>query len=314
MFRFKRNGKSRDMGVGAFPAISLAEARRLSIQIREKLAGNIDPLQSKRKDQEARLEREITTFRFCAEQYIEAQQAEWKNAKHKQQWSNTLTQYAFPIIGDMPVAEVDTHAIEKVLNPIWLTKNETASRLRGRMERVLSWAKVKGYRSGENPAIWRGHLDKLLAKPSKVQKVKHHTALPYSDIPKFIVDLQEQTGVASIALELTILTTSRTGEVLGARWEEIDLKTATWTIPADRMKMGKAHQVPLSDRSIIIRSMLAIRTCELVFPSRNHSIILNNTYFFHKCFRGFTVEFTSELAQVNSCSFLSYPFHYIHQG
>jgi integrase len=206
------------------------------------------------------------SFDECAKAYIDAHKHGWKNAKHAEQWTNTLTTYASPIIGSLPVAEIDTALVMKVLNPIWASKTETASRVRQRIESVLGWATVSGYRTGDNPARWRDHLDNLLAKRSKVQKVAHHPALHYAEMGAFMADLCKQGGMAALALEFTILTASRTGEVIGARWYEIDLDGKTWTIPPERMKAEKEHRVPLCSRAIKILTELQKLGGEFVFP------------------------------------------------
>ena len=187
---------------------------------------------------------------------IASHEAAWKNPKHRAQWKATLATYAYPVFGDLSVSAIDTVLVQKVLDPIWSTKTETAGRVRGRMEAVLDWAKVRGYREGENPARWRGHLDKLLPNRRKVRAVKNHAALPYSKLPAFTAELRERTGVSAKALEFAILTAARTSKVIGATWSEIDLRSGVWTIPAHRMKAGKEHRVPLTDRALeILRSL-----------------------------------------------------------
>lgn len=216
------------------------------------------------------------TFEEAAERYIEAHKAGWKNAKHAAQWTTTLKTYAYPLIGESPVQAIDTGLVLKVLEPIWTTKTETANRLRGRIESVLDWARVRGYRERENPARWRGHLEQLLPAPSKVQRVQHHAALPYADLPKFMEALRAQDGVSASALEFAILTVARTGEVIGAKWSEIDLKERVWTIPAERMKAGKEHRVPFSARTLaILKSMKALGSGEYVFPGLNNKALSN---------------------------------------
>ncbi len=189
----------------------------------------------------------------------------WKNPKHRQQWQNTLTTYAGPVIGGINVALVDTGLVLKVLEPIWKTKNETASRLRGRIESVLAWATTRGYRDGLNPARWKGHLDKLLVKPSAIQTVAHHAALPFREIGGFMRDLAKMEGFGARALEFAILTAARSGEVRGATWEEFDLDARVWTIPAERMKAGKEHRVPLSDAAMALLADMPL-VGEFVFP------------------------------------------------
>ena len=213
------------------------------------------------------------TFQQCAEAYIDAHKSGWKNPKHIQQWQNTLTQYAFPVFGDFDVKTIDTALIIKCLKPIWETKNETAGRVRGRIESVLDWATVSKLRTGDNPAKWRGNLDKLLAKPSNIQNTKHHDALPYVEINAFMAQLQQQDGIAAKCLTFTILTAARTGESIGATWAEIDLNAKTWTIPAERMKAKKDHTVPLSTHALaIVNEMAAIRCNEYVFPSNKKGL------------------------------------------
>jgi integrase len=207
------------------------------------------------------------TFRQCAEAYIEAHRPSWKNAKHAAQWPSTLETYVYPVFGDSPVQAVDVGLIMRVLEPIWKTKTETASRLRGRIESILDWAAARGFRQGDNPARWRGHLRHLLPPRSRVQKVKHHAALPYREIGTFMKLLREQEGTSALALEFLILTMARTGEVIGATWEEIDLSAGIWTIPAVRMKAGKEHRVPLSEPALaILRRLETGKQGKFVFP------------------------------------------------
>ena len=270
MFIYRKDKKRTEIGLGSVELVTLEEAREKANTLRKQITNGINPLIEKQ-----RLENELRanlaksmTFKQCADAYIKAHQAGWKNKKHIQQWQNTLAQYAFPVFGELDVKSIDTGLITKCLEPIWLTKNETAGRVRGRIESVLDWATVQEYRKGDNPARWRGHLDKLLTKPSKIQKVEHHSALPFTDINAFINQLHSQEGIAAKCLELTILTAARTGESIGATWDEIDLNAKTWTIPAERMKMKKGHIVPLSPQALnILNEMAAIRTNDYVFPS-----------------------------------------------
>jgi integrase len=196
------------------------------------------------------------TFRQCAEAYMAAHEASWKNAKHRGQWVSSLIHYAYPVFGGLPVQAVDIGLVMKVLDPIWQSKTETASRLRGRIETILDWATVRRYRSGENPARWRGHLDKLLPARAKLQKVQHHTALPYAELPGFMAELRAQSGMGARALEFAILTATRTSETLNARCSEIDLDRRVWTIPVERMKAGREHRVPLSSRAVALLKSL----------------------------------------------------------
>jgi integrase len=259
---------SRYAGLGSAFNVSLEEARDLAYEYRKLLREGVDPLEVKRtKQAQARLEAaKAITFKQCASAYIESHKAAWKDAKHLQQWTNTIEQHCGPI-NDLPVQQVDTEGTLAVLQPIWATIPESASRLRGRIETVLDWAKVRGYRSGENPARWRGHLDKLLPRTSKVRKVAHHAALPYAQVPEFITKLRQRHSVTARALEFTILTAARSGEVLGARREEFDLDAAVWAVPADRMKGGREHRVPLSAPALqIIQSMMTKTGGEFIFP------------------------------------------------
>jgi integrase len=266
IFRFKTRGRTRYMGLGSLKTISLAKAREAASKCRELRLQGIDPIaQRDGVRAAARLDAMNTmTFDECRDAYIAAHKAGWRNAKHRSQWVNTLDTYVSPVFGKLAVQAVDVARVTQVLEPIWSTKPETASRLRGRIERVLDWAKARGYRAGENPARWRGHLDQLLPARSKVHKVKHHAALPFSELPPFMAALRERAGVAAWALEFAILTAARTGEVIGATWNEIDLGRRTWTVPANRMK-GR-HRVPLSDHAVtLLEQMQGTRSNEFVF-------------------------------------------------
>ncbi|MFP3185915.1 MAG: site-specific integrase, partial [Paraburkholderia sp.] len=217
------------------------------------------------------------SFQHCAEKYIDAHRTGWKNIKHAEQWTNTLTTYAYPVFDSRSVAAIDTTLVMKVLEPIWTTKTETASRLRGRIESVLDWATVRGYRSGENPARLKGHLDTLLPKRSRVQKVTHHPALPYADLSAFMIKLRAQEGTAARALEVLILTATRTNEVIGATWSEFDLDEGVWTIPAERMKMRKEHRVPLPARAIaLVKAQQEVKRGDYIFPGRRDKSPLSN--------------------------------------
>ena len=254
VFRFMLNGRPRWMGMGPLHTIGLAEARARAAECRRQRHDGIDPIDARRAErQQARLDAARTiTFKECAERYIAAHKAGWRNEKHAAQWEATLATYAEPVMGKLSVQAIDTGLVLKVLEPIWTAKPETASRLRGRIEAVLDWAKVRGYRGGENPARWRGHMDKLLPARAKVRRVEHHAALPYAELPDFLTTLREQDGVAARALEFTILTAARTGETIGARWSEFDIAGRVWTIAGTRMKVGKEHRVPLSERAFEI--------------------------------------------------------------
>ena len=253
IFRYGAQGR-RYHGLGPLHAVSLSEAREKARECRRLLLQGDDPIAARRqRSVAARLEAaKNMSFAEAAAKYIKAHGAGWRNPKHRQQWTNTITAYVEPVIGKLPVAEIDTALVMRVLEPIWTTKSETASRVRMRVERILAWATVHGYRAGENPARWRGHLDHLLPPLNKVARVRHHSALPYSDVPSFLAEMRKRSGLAPKMLEFCILTAARTGEAVGAEWDEIDLKAGVWTVPGDRMKAGREHRVPLSDRAIEI--------------------------------------------------------------
>ena len=261
VFRYVRAGKMREMGLGPASgraAISLADARRKARTLHDIHREGRDPLEERKAGRalQAAEAAKAVTFAEAADRFITAHRAGWRNAKHASQWSATLVAYAYPVIGSLPVNQIDTGLVLKVLEPIWNGKPETASRLRGRIESVLDWAKARGHRQGENPAVWKGHLKNLLPARSKVRRVKHHAALPYAEIGSFVADLHEQDGTAARALEFLILTAARTGEVIGARWLEIDLSERLWIIPGERTKTGKEHRVPLSTRAFDILDQL----------------------------------------------------------
>jgi integrase len=249
VFRFQLDGKRRDMGLGPFPDISLAEARGKATEHRKQRHDGIDPLNAKEAHRQAQRVSVAKgrTFRECAVEFIEKNRAGWRNAKHRQQWVNTLQTYAYPTLGELPVSAIDAGLVVQVLDPIWSEKPETASRVRGRIEAVLDAATVRGFRQGPNPAMWKGNLAHILPARAKVRKVEHHAALPLDEMPSFLAVLRGRDGMSARALEFTILTVARTGEALGARWGEIDLAAKVWTVPAERMKAGREHRVPLSD-------------------------------------------------------------------
>jgi integrase len=236
------------MGLGSLTDFTLQEARAKALDARKLKASGIDPIEARRARRAAALAEtaKAVTFKDAAERYVAAHKAGWRNEKHREQWTATLEAYAYPKIGGLSVQAIDAGLIMTVLEPIWTDKTETASRLRGRIERVLDWAIARGYRVGDNPARWRGHLQSLLPPPAKVQKVEHHPALPYVAIGGFMSDLAQQAGDAAEALTLLVLTATRTSEVIGASWPEVDLDAKIWTIPADRIKAGREHRVPLS--------------------------------------------------------------------
>ena len=254
LYRYQRGKSERMMGLGPLRLYTLKEARKRRDDAEKKLRDGTDPLLEKRS---ARTRHKLdaakaVTFRQAAERYMAAHESEWKNEVHRHQWQQTLTDYAYKIIGDLPVAAIDKDLVLKVLEPKW--QKPTVQRLRGRIERVLDWAKARGLREGDNPARWKGHLDKLLAKPPKADK--HHAALPYDDVPAFLIELRATEGIAARALEVAILTACRTGEVLNATWSEISLTKREWTIPSSRMKADKEHKVPLSPRVVEILEAL----------------------------------------------------------
>ena len=267
VFVSQKAGKRREMGLGSIRTVSLADARVLAHEARQAVRDGRDPIAERRTAERAK--DGPMTFSEAATSLLEAKASEWRNAKHRAQWRMTLTEYAKPL-ANMPVAAVDTEAVLSVLKPLWQTKPETASRLRGRIEAVLDFARAKGDipQDRANPARWKGHLAHLLPKRGKLTR-GHHAAMAYRDVPAFIGKLREQETVAAAALELLILTASRTGEVLGARWDEFDLDAKVWTVPAARMKAARAHRVPLPERALEILTELAeVRTGELVFPGQ----------------------------------------------
>lgn len=247
LFRYMLRGKAREMGLGPVTDVSLAEAREKVGEARRVLADGRDPIEARKEAARAadlEAARRIT-FKGAAEAYIDMRRAGWRNPKHVQQWENTLATYAYPVFGHLPVSEVDTALVLRALEPIWRTKTETATRVRGRIEAVLDWAKVMGYREGANPALWRGHLAHLLAPPNKVAKVEHHAALPWQEVAGFMAALRRRQATSSLALEVLILTAARTSEVLEMTWSEINLQTGIWALPAERMKAERPHRVPL---------------------------------------------------------------------
>jgi integrase len=271
IFRYTIAGRMREMGLGRAgadaAAVPLAEARAKAAELHRAVRAGADPLQqravaeaaARAAEQEAAI-RSIT-FTAVADRFLAAHEAGWRNPKHQSQWRNTLQTYAHPHVGELPVADVDTVHVLSVLEPIWHKKPESASRLRGRLEAVLDYAKVRGWREGENPARWRGHLDHLLPSRAKLAPVEHHAALPWGEIGAFVARLREQPGMAARALEFAILTAARTGEALGATWAEIDMGAAVWTVPAARMKAKKEHRVPLSEAALaVLRAMAELRT------------------------------------------------------
>jgi integrase len=269
VFRFSLAGKRREMGLGPYPGVSLAAARKSAAEARALVKAGQDPIAARDAERgRKRLEdARAITFDQAAEQYIAANEPGWRNGKHRNQWRNTLATFASPVIGKMPVADIGVTEVMRVLEPMWRERTETGSRVRGRIERVLDWAKVRGYRTGENPAQWRGHLDKLLPARRKVQKVKHHAAVAVDDLPAVYARLADLDSMTALALRFVILTAARAGEVTGARWSEIDMEAKVWTVPSDRIKAGKTHRVPLSREAMeILTRVRATATGPFVFP------------------------------------------------
>jgi integrase len=280
LFRYQWAGKARQMGLGPFPDVSLADAREAARDCRAAVRRGRDPIEDRRQVKAAaRSAKPAITFRHVADRYLSAHETSWRNEKHRYQWRATLN-VACSAIGTAPVSSIATAEVMRVLEPIWRQKPETASRLRGRIESVLDFAAAHGWRDGENPARWRGHLAKLLPAPSKVAKVKHHAALPWQAMANFMAELRDESGVAARALEFTILTAARTGEVIGATWREIDLQAGMWTVPASRMKAGREHRVPLSDAAVkVLKAMALLRddgAGSWIFPGGRRDRPLSN--------------------------------------
>jgi integrase len=281
IYRFTLRGQTREMGLGSLSAISLAEARKKAIECRKQRLEGIDPIEERRARRRAAMldAAKAITFKVAAERYISANKIGWRNAKHEAQWTSTLTTYAYPIIGELSVQSIDTDLVVQILQPIWTAKPETAVRVRGRIEMILDWATAHGFRGGENPARWRGHIDHILPARAKVSRVKHHAALPYAELPEFLDKLREQEGTGARALEFTVLTAARTGETIGAMLDEINFAERVWIIPAGRMKAEKEHRVPLSGRALaIIEEVRRARSDEdkLFFPGGKAGKPLSN--------------------------------------
>jgi integrase len=280
VYRYMIAGKTREMGLGSATTITLAEARNRRDDARRLRNQGVDPIEQRRSERAKALldAAKAMTFRQAASDYVETHEAAWRNAKHRAQWTSTLETYAFPVFGKVSVQCVNTALVLKALEPIWAIKPETASRVRGRVEVILDWAKVRGFREGENPARWRGHLAMILPPRSKVRKVVHHASLPFQEIGAFITDLRARESIAARALEFAILTAARTGEVLGARWSEIDIDARTWTVPEGRMKAGRQHRVSLSHAAIfVLNHMLQHRRDDdFLFPGLRRGKPLSN--------------------------------------
>jgi len=271
VFRFQLHGRAREMGLGPVHTVSLADARTAATDQRKLLLQKIDPIEHRKAEHQTKrlAAASVVTFGACCEKYIAAHRAGWRNAKHAEQWDSTLRTYC-ATLWPLDVAAIDTALVMQCLDLIWTTKTETASRVRGRIESVLAWATVRGYRSGENPAAWRNHLSQLLPKRSKVQKVEHRPALPYTDVATFMAKLHKRQGLAARALELQILTATRPGEAAGAQWTEFDLAAAQWIIPGERMKAGKEHRIPLADAAVrLLRSLIPMVKGKPATPAGN---------------------------------------------
>lgn len=270
IFRFSLHGKNRHMGLGSLNDLSLAEAREWAAKNRGLLKRGIDPIDQRdqRRCDHLKQNAPNLNFRECAEAFIAAHESQWKNHTHRQQWRRTLELYAYPSLGETEIDKVTVSQVLSVLEPIWSEKTETASRLRGRIETVLNWAAARGYREGDNPARWRGHLDKILPKRSKASRVVHHASLPYQEISSFIEALRHSDDQPAKALEFLILTAARTSEVLNATWGEIDLSKRMWVVPAIRMKNGRQHRVPLSEPALqLLGGLPANRSSQFIFES-----------------------------------------------
>jgi integrase len=281
--RPNRKGRRRErwMGLGPASEFTLLEARERARAQRQKLRDGIDPIDARnaergtQRTEAARAKAKEKTFEECAEQYFNFHAPKWRNAKHRAQFLSTLKQYAYPVLGRLPVAAIDNSLVLKCVQPIWQSKNETASRVRGRIEAVLDYAKVNGWRDGANPAAWNSNLEHALPAPGTIVAVKHHAALPFAELPAFMVQLRERDAVAARALEFLILTAARTGEVIEARWSEFDLRAGVWTIPASRMKAKKEHRVPLCARALAILKALP-RESEFVFIGTRPNTAISN--------------------------------------
>lgn len=267
VLRVRIGAKRRDIGLGGYPTVTLAQARERARGQRELVWQGVDPVEDRAARRRALLAAQgIPTFEECVRRFLKSKTREFRNAKHAAQWETTLD-YAASKFGKLPVRDIGLPQVLEVLEPMWLTTTETASRLRGRIEAVLSWATVAGYRSGDNPARWQGNLDAVLPKPTKVRKVEHHAAMPHDQVPSFVEKLRERPGVSPRAVEFALLTAARSGEIRGARWDEVDLEAGVWTIPAGRMKAGKEHRIPLSAPALdLLRALPRDEKNTLVFP------------------------------------------------
>jgi integrase len=311
IYRYTIGGKQTWLGLGPYPAITLAQAREKAAQAFLVRTVGADPLAQKRAARaslsQRRAEQANTlTFNQAAGQYIASHRAGWRNVTNAHQWTASLRTYVSPVFGDLPVQVVDVGLVMKALEPIWHTLPDTASRIRGRVEAILDWARVRGYRAGENPARWKGHLDHLLPRPSKIKTSRHHASLPYSEIDVFMALLRGRDGVASRALEFVILTAARKNEVIGMRWGEVEFATKVWVVPAARMKAGREHRVPLSNQAIkLLCRMQQMRENEFVFPGQHRATLspsaidrlLRSRMKFGACMHGFRATFRTWAAE-----------------
>lgn len=269
VLRYQLAGRVREMGLGKLADIGLSDAREGARAARRMVKNGDDPIdRRKAKIQALRAERaKRLTFKQATDKYIAAHKSGWRNEKHAAQWTATLTTYAYPIIGNLAVSDIDTGHIIKILEPIWATKTDTASRLRGRIESILDWARARRFRDGDNPARWKGHMENLLPAKTKVRQVRHQPAMPFVELPAFIAELKQREGISARALEFTILTAARTGEAINAKWDEIDLERGVWAVPGERTKTGREHRVPLSGRAkAILVGLPREKSSPFVFP------------------------------------------------
>jgi integrase len=270
ILRFRLGGRRRDLGLGAFPDVPLAQARDRAREARDRIAQGIDPVEARREAKTTMLAQRVKTLTFdeATPKFLATKAKEFRNPKHAKDWPSSLNRYASPIIGNLSVAQIELAHVVSVLDPIWTTKTETATRVRGRIEAVLNWATVSGYRAGPNPAQWKGNLDAVLGKPGKLKNVKHYRAVAIKDTPGFLKDLRRREGISARALEFIILTVARSGEVRGATWGEIDFEAKIWTVPGSRMKAGRDHVVPLTDDALtLLKALPRHEGCDFVFAS-----------------------------------------------
>lgn len=320
LFRYMVAGKAHTIGLGGYPKVGLKFARAKAQEVRDSLAQGIDPSLAKKEvaRQQKIAAAKAKTFDACAAEYIELQRPMWANEKHAQQWTNTIATYASPLIGKLPIAHIETDDVLNVLKPIWTSKPDTASRLRGRIESVLGWATVHGWRSGQNPARFKDHLEHLLPK-RLASAQKHHASMPYAEVPAFMQKLQNESGMARYALEFLILCASRTGEVIAAKWSEIDASKRIWTIGANRMKAKVEHRVALSDRALeVLKTVKPFSQGEYVFAGRKHDKPLSNMAMAELLKRmgvtGITVHGFRSSFRVWAGEQTNYPFHVAEQA